>query len=148
MIQYTEKQYIIIYWHINIYIYHSLKVTVRMPPQIPNISPPQLDCGTPTAKIHSVRMPHHPLFKFFLFSDNPLHKSLTQNAYRVWISSLLISLFFLEKGRKGKRIRSDKRKGQSMFPASHKHVAIVRKNNKYIMPTDITHELDVLEDTN
>ena len=75
----------------------------------------------------------------------------------------MISLFFLEKGRKGKRIRSDKRmekgregkrirsdkrKGQSMFPASQKHVAIVRKNNKYIMPTDITHELDVLEDTN
>jgi hypothetical protein len=54
----------------------------------------------------------------------------------------------MEKGREGKRIRSDKRKGQSMFPASQKHVAIVRKNNKYIMPTDITHELDVLEDTN
>jgi hypothetical protein len=45
-----------------------------MPPQIPNISPPLLECGTRRAKIHSVRMPHHLFFKFFLFSENPLHK--------------------------------------------------------------------------
>ena len=44
---------------------------------------------------------------------------------------MTIGLFFGKKDRKGKRIRSDKRKGQSMFPAGHKHVAIVRKDNRY-----------------
>ena len=39
---------------------------VRMPPRIPNIPPPQLECGTRTAKNHSVRMPPHPGFKFFV----------------------------------------------------------------------------------
>ena len=33
-----------------------------MPQQIPHISPRQLECGTRTAKIHSVGMPHHPFF--------------------------------------------------------------------------------------
>ena len=45
---------------------------VRMPPKIPNIPPPQLECGTRTAKNHSVRMPHHPGFKFYIYINvNP-----------------------------------------------------------------------------
>ena len=47
------------------YIY-TVKMKVRMPPRIPNIPPPQLECGTRTAKNHSVRMPPHPGFKFFV----------------------------------------------------------------------------------
>ena len=62
------------YWYIYIY---TVKMKVRMPPRIPNIPPPQLECGPRTAKNPSVRMPPHPRFKFFLFLENPLHKSLT-----------------------------------------------------------------------
>ena len=52
--------------YINIYIY-TVKMKVRMPPRIPNIPPPQLECGPRTAKNPSVRMPPHPGFKFFCF---------------------------------------------------------------------------------
>jgi hypothetical protein len=58
--------------HISIYIYwYTVKMKVRMPPKIPNIPPPQLECGTRTAKNHSVRMPHHPGFKFFVVFGKP-----------------------------------------------------------------------------
>ena len=50
------------------YIY-TVKMKVRMPPRIPNIPPPQLECGTRTAKNHSVRMPPRPGFKFFVVSE-------------------------------------------------------------------------------
>ena len=53
------------YLYVYIYIY-TVKMKVRMPPRIPNIPPPQLECGTRTAKNHSVRMPPHPGFKFFV----------------------------------------------------------------------------------
>jgi len=36
---------------------YTVKVKVRMPPRIPNVPPPQLECLPPTAKNHSVRMP-------------------------------------------------------------------------------------------
>ena len=52
--------------HVYIYIY-TVKMKVRMPPRIPNIPPPQLECGPRTAKNPSVRMPPHPGFKFFCF---------------------------------------------------------------------------------
>ena len=42
-----------------------------MPPRIPNIPPPQLQCGTRTAKNHSVRMPPHPGFKLFVVFGKP-----------------------------------------------------------------------------
>ena len=48
------------------YVY-TVKMKVRMPPRIPNIPPPQLECGPRTAKNPSVRMPPHPGFKFFCF---------------------------------------------------------------------------------
>ena len=38
-----------------------------MPARIPNFPPPQLECGSRTAKNPSVRMPSHPGFKFFCF---------------------------------------------------------------------------------
>ena len=58
--------YIYIYTHTYIYIY-TVKMKVRMPARIPNIPPPQLECGPRTAKNPSVRMPPHPGFKFFCF---------------------------------------------------------------------------------
>ena len=54
--------------YIHLYIY-TVKVKVRMPPRIPNIPPPQLECGPRTAKNPSVRMPPHPGFKFFVFGE-------------------------------------------------------------------------------
>ena len=54
-----------IYIHVYNYIC-TVKMKVRMPPRIPNFPPPQLECGTRTAKNHSVRMPPHPGFKFFV----------------------------------------------------------------------------------
>ena len=52
----------------DIYIYiYTVKMKVRMPPRIPNIPPPQLECGPRTAKNPSVRMPPHPGFIFFCF---------------------------------------------------------------------------------
>ena len=62
------------YMYNNIY---TVKMEVRMPARIPNFPPPQLECGSRTAKNPSVRMPSHPGFKFFLFLENPLHKSFT-----------------------------------------------------------------------
>jgi hypothetical protein len=41
---------------------------------------------------------------------------------------MIMGLFSGSRTREGKRIRSDKRKGQ--FLAGHKHVAIVGKNNR------------------
>ena len=38
---------------------YILKVKVRMQPRIPNILPAQFECGKRTAKINSLRMPHH-----------------------------------------------------------------------------------------
>ena len=52
------------YYHDNIY---TVKMEVRMPARIPNFPPPQLECGSRTAKNPSVRMPSHPGFKFFCF---------------------------------------------------------------------------------
>ena len=46
---------------------YIVKMKVRMRPRIPNIPPPQLECGPRTAKNPSVRMPPHPGFKFFCF---------------------------------------------------------------------------------
>ena len=62
---YTHTSHIYIYIR-HIYIY-TVKMKVRMPPRIPNIPPPQLECGPRTAKNPSVRMPPHPGFKFFCF---------------------------------------------------------------------------------
>ena len=57
---------VLLVYNIIIYIY-TVKMKVRMPPRIPNIPPPQLECGPRTAKNPSVRMPPHPGFKFFCF---------------------------------------------------------------------------------
>ena len=58
--------YIYLWILASIYIY-TVKMKVRMPPRIPNIPPPQLECGPRTAKNPSVRMPPHPGFKFCCF---------------------------------------------------------------------------------
>ena len=76
---------------------------VRMPPRIPNIPPPQLECGTRTAKNHSVRMPPHPGFKFFvvfgkLFAQIPHLKCLhTMNIIKCWnaVRMLPLEIVFL-----------------------------------------------------
>ena len=75
------------------------KVKVKMPPRLPNISPPQLECGTCTAKIHSVRMPHRPFFKFFVFGGSVVaqipHLECLQTMN--FISYMIIGLFFWKK---------------------------------------------------
>ena len=53
--------------HVMLLFIYTVKMKVRMPPRIPNIPPPQLECGPRTAKNPSVRMPPHPGFKFFCF---------------------------------------------------------------------------------
>ena len=70
-----------------------------MPPRIPNISPPQLECGTRTAKNHSVKMPPHPGFKFFVVFGKPFaqipHLECLQTMN--FISYMIIGLFFWKK---------------------------------------------------
>ena len=91
------------YIYISIYLYiYTVKMKVRMPPRIPNIPPPQLECGTRTAKNHSVRMPPHPGFKFFvvfgkLFAQIPHLKCLhTMSIIKCWnaVRMLPLKLFF------------------------------------------------------
>ena len=78
IIWYVVMYFIIFTYFPYIYIYtymyiicitsiYTVKMKVRMPPRIPNIPPPQLECGPRTAKNPSVRMPPHPGFKFFCF---------------------------------------------------------------------------------
>ena len=94
--------YIYIIPAVHIYIY-TVKMKVRMPPRIPYIPPPQLECGTRTAKNHSVRMPPHPGFKFFvvfgkLFAQIPHLKCLhTMNIIKCWnaVRMLPLEIVFL-----------------------------------------------------
>ena len=91
--------YIFIYILYQQYIYiYTVKMKVRMPPRIPYIPPPQLECGTRTAKNHSVRMPPHPGFKFFvvfgkLFAQIPHLKCLhTMNIIKCWNAVRMLPL--------------------------------------------------------
>ena len=68
---FTYRCKAILYSYRYIYIYNTIKTKVRKPSRIPNISPPQLECGTRTAKNHSVKMTPHPGFKFFVVFGKP-----------------------------------------------------------------------------
>ena len=54
----------------NIYVHiYTVKMKVRMPPRIPNIPPPQLECGPRTAKILQLECLPTRVLSFFVFGE-------------------------------------------------------------------------------
>ena len=85
---------------------YNLKVKVRMPPRIPNILPAQFECGKRTAKINSLRMPHHLFLNSCCFQRTLCTNSVLRMSTSYEYHLLIIRLFWKkEKEREADKIR-------------------------------------------
>jgi hypothetical protein len=76
---------------------YNLKVKVRMPPRIPNILPAQFECGKRTAKINSLRMPHHLFLNSCCFQRTLCTNSVLRMSTSYECHLLIIRLFWKKK---------------------------------------------------